>query len=150
MLQAAFVDLLSIFVLPVRLVRNHFPNMQYAMLVYHNEPEFLALTTEEQDRLRNDCADWYERLLKEGRAVGASRLEPIATATTLREPNGRLVITDGPFAETKEILAGFVMLECQNLDEAIALVRTFPYLRAQVSLELRPVMQNGVRRSDAP
>ena len=56
--------------------------MQYAMLVYFTEPEFTALPTQEQDRLRNACADWHDRLLKNGRSAGALRLQPTATATT--------------------------------------------------------------------
>ena len=123
--------------------------MQYAMLVYHHEPEFLALPAADRERLRNDCADWHERLTTDGRSSGAMRLESVATATTVRQANGKPVLTDGPFAETKEILAGFVLLECRDLDEALALTRTFPALRPGISLEVRPVMPNGVRRADA-
>src|SRR5882724_11209338 len=113
--------------------------MQYAMLVYYHEPEFQALPEHEQERLRNACADWHDQLLKNGRSAGAMRLQPTATATTLREKNGKLVLFDGPFAETKEILGGLVTLECRDLDAAIALARDFPSLPAGFSLELRPV-----------
>lgn len=124
--------------------------MQYAMLVYFNEAEFLARPTGEQERLRNECADWHEALLKKGKSSGASRLLPVATATTLRETNGKLVLIDGPFAETKEMLGGFVILECENLDEAVTLARNFPSLPAGFSLEIRPVMEDGVKRKTAP
>ena len=122
--------------------------MQYAMLVYFNEPDFLALPGHEQQRLRNECADWHEGLIKKGQSTGAMRLQPIATATTLREKNGKLVLFDGPFAETKEMLGGLVILECNNLDEAVALARNFPTLPAGFSLELRPVMSDGVQRME--
>ena len=124
--------------------------MQYAMLVYHHEADFHSLPAEEQNRLRNACADWYSQLEATGRASGAMRLQPTVTATTLREQNGKLVLSDGPFAETKEILAGLVVLECQDLDEAIAQARRFPSLPAGFSLELRPIIPDGVRRSDQP
>lgn len=120
--------------------------MHYAMLVYFEEAAFLALPAEEQDRLRNECADWHDRLVADGRSAGAMRLQPPATATTLRETKGRLSMTDGPFAETKEILGGLVLLDCKDLDEAIALSRTFPSLPAGFALELRPVMPQGVQR----
>ena len=116
------------------------------MLVYFNEPDFLALPVHEQQRLHNECADWHEGLITTGKSTGAMRLQPIAAATTLRQKNGKLVLFDGPFAETKEMLGGFVILECSNLDEAVALARNFPSLPAGFSLELRPVMPDGVRR----
>jgi hypothetical protein len=124
--------------------------MQYAMLVYFDETEFLALPAPEQDRLRNECADWHEALLKQGKRAGTSRLQPVSTATTLRKKNGKLSVFDGPFAETKEILGGFVLLECGNLDEAVALARDFPALPAGFTLEIRPAMPDGTRRNDAP
>lgn len=123
--------------------------MQYAMLVYFTEPDFLALPPAEQDRLRNECADWHDRLAQSGHSAGCMRLQPTATATTLRERNGQLVLFDGPFAETKEILGGLVIMEARDLDEAIAQARTFPSLPAGFSLELRPVMADGTRRTDA-
>jgi hypothetical protein len=122
--------------------------MQYAMLVYLNEPAFQALPDAGQLRLRNDCADWYDALASGGHGVGCMRLQPVATATTLRENHGKLIVSDGPFAETKEVLAGLATLECKDLDHAIALCRTFPSLPAGFSLELRPVMPDGTRRID--
>lgn len=119
--------------------------MQYVMLVYLNESEFLTLPREEQDACRDACADWHDPLLRDGRSTGAMRLHPTATATTLRERDGKLVLHDGPFAETKEVLAGFVQLECRDLDEAIALSRTFPALKVHTAVELRPVKTGGVR-----
>lgn len=123
--------------------------MQYAMLVYFDETQFLSLPASEQERLRNECADWHEELVKRGKSAGASRLQPVATATTLRQKQGKLAIFDGPFAETKEILGGFVILECENLDDAVGLARNFPSLPAGFAVEIRPVLMDGVRRSDA-
>lgn len=123
--------------------------MQYVMLIYFNEPNFIALPAQEQDRLRNECADWHERLHKAGHIGNCMRLQPTTTATTLREQGGKLLVSDGPFAETKEILGGFGVLECRDLDEAIARARSFPALPAGFSVELRPVMPGGTSRTDA-
>lgn len=122
--------------------------MKYAMLVYFNETDFSALPPTEQDRLRDECSAWYNRLAQAGGCSDCARLQPTATATTLREKDGKLLLTDGPFAETKEILGGFVMLEARDLDAAIARARDFPSLPAGFALELRPVIPDGGRWSD--
>lgn len=119
--------------------------MQYAMLVYYQEQAFNALPEAEQLRLRDACNDWHAPLVQQGLSSGGLRLQPITTATTLREREGQLVIADGPFAETKEVLGGFVHLECRDLDEAIAHARRFPSLPAGFTLELRPVLPEGAK-----
>lgn len=122
--------------------------MNYAMLVYYSEPDFQALPAAEQERLRQACADWQERLVESGQSTGCMRLRPTATATTLRQKDGQLMLIDGPFAETKEILGGLATLECRDLDEAIACARTFPALPAGFSVELRPVIAGDEAPSD--
>ncbi len=117
--------------------------MQYVLLVYSNEAEFFAQPFSEQERLRNECADWHEDLLKKDQTRGAARLLPATSATTLRKMKGKLTLVDGPFAETKEILGGVVLLECENLDEAVKLSRHFPCSSAGFCLELRPVMADA-------
>jgi hypothetical protein len=71
--------------------------------------------------------------------VGANRLSPVASATTVRQREGKTVVTDGPFAETKEQLAGYFLIEAQNLDEAIAVAEKLPGARFG-SVEVRPVV----------
>lgn len=112
--------------------------MQYSMLIYMDEKQFFALPKDEQNRIHQACAAWHENLVKSGRSLGATGLQPAFTATTLRERNGQVIITDGPFAETKEVLGGFEALECKDLDEAIAIARQFPALRVGSTVELRP------------
>lgn len=73
--------------------------------------------------------------------LGGSPLHPSGTATTLRMKGGKTVITDGPFAETKEQVGGYSLIEAENLDEAIAIVRRHPLLRAGVSVEVGPVRE---------
>jgi hypothetical protein len=67
-------------------------------------------------------------------------LHPASTATTVRQRGGKVVIIDGPFAETSEVLGGFQLVECRDLDEAIAIASRFPALSAGFSMEVRPVM----------
>jgi hypothetical protein len=113
--------------------------MQYMMLVYVDEKVMAGLSPAEQLRVRNDCTAWHERLVQSGQSKGAFGLRGVSTAKTLREQSGKLVVTDGPFAESKEVLGGFELVECKDLDEAIAIGRTFPALRVGLTLELRPV-----------
>jgi hypothetical protein len=112
--------------------------MQYTLLIYLDEPQFAALSKAEQNQIHRECTAWHEELVQSGRSTAAFGLQPSATATTLRERDGRCVITDGPFAETKEILGGLEVLECRDLDEAIAIARRFPGLKAGITVELRP------------
>ena len=113
------------------------------MLIYMDEKQFKSLPREEQNRIHRECGAWHEDLLKSGRSRGAAGLQPTSAATTLREKSGAIAITDGPFAETKEILGGFEILCCETLDEAIAIAGRFPALRAGSSVELRPMVPGG-------
>ncbi|MHB8494967.1 MAG: YciI family protein [Casimicrobiaceae bacterium] len=72
------------------------------------------------------------------------KLEPSATATTLRERDGKPVVTDGPFAETKEQLGGYHLVECRDLDEALAIARRIPTLPAGGAIEVRPLAFDGI------
>lgn len=112
--------------------------MQYVMLVYLNEKEFYALPKEEQNRVHQECTAWHESLVKAGKSIGGNGLQPSSTAKTLRFKNGKLNTTDGPFAETKEIIAGFEIFDFASMDEAVATLQTFPGLNAGTVIEIRP------------
>jgi hypothetical protein len=112
--------------------------MQYLMLIYLDDQRWAATPTDERNRIHEACGAWHNELVKSGHTRGAVGLQPISTATTLRDASGRIVITDGPFAETKEFLGGLEMLECKDLDEAIGIAKRFPGLRAGAAIELRP------------
>lgn len=113
------------------------------MLIYMDEKRFAALTREERNEVHRDCGAWHDDLVKTGRSSGCGALQATSTATTLRESNGKVMVTDGPFAETKEVLGGFEHLECKDLDEAMAIARRFPALRAGAAVELRPAVTGG-------
>jgi hypothetical protein len=113
--------------------------MNYTMLIYLDEKAFTALSKDEQNRVHRECGAWHEELVQSGHSRAATGLQPASTATTLRERDDRIVITDGPFAETKEMLGGFEALACRDLDEALAIARRFPGLRGgHCTVEVRP------------
>ena len=105
--------------------------MKYLCLVHIDEKMLDAFSDSEC----NACA---EALRKSGHFIAGEALQPVHTATTLRVRNGKLSMTDGPFAETKEQLAGFYLIDAKDLDEAILLASKIPPARAG-SIEVRPV-----------
>jgi hypothetical protein len=112
--------------------------MQYVMLIYLDSQRWSTLSTDERNRVHQECGAWHEALVKSGHSRSCAGLQPTSTATTLRETNGKTLITDGPFAETKEFLGGFEIVECANLDEALAIAKRFPGLRVGTAVEVRP------------
>lgn len=94
-----------------------------------------------------EYGELIQDLAKSGHFRGGSQLHPAATATTVRMKNSKLVFTDGPFAETKEQLGGYHLVECHDLDEAMAIAARIPTLSAGGAIEVRPVAvpENGPR-----
>ena len=107
--------------------------MKYLCLVYSDEQKLEAINDRE-------CMAHAEKLEKAGQSIAAEALQPVATATTVRVRDGKVSITDGPFAETKEQLAGFYLIEARDLDEAIRLASRIPPARVG-SIEVRPVRE---------
>ena len=113
--------------------------MQYLLLIYENEATFANASEEEQGKIFQEYMDYTDRIRKNGNYIAGDALQPIATATTVRVKGGKTVTTDGPFAETREQLGGFYMVEAKDLDEAIELAKGIPASRTG-SIEVRPVM----------
>src|SRR5438270_4579054 len=106
-------------------------HMKYLCLVYGEEKALAAM----DDR---DCVAYDEKIRSSGQCLASEALQPVASATTVRVRNGKVSVTDGPFAETKEILAGFYMIEARDLNEAIQVASKIP--PAEVgSIEVRPI-----------
>ena len=105
--------------------------MKYLCLVYGAESEIQKMDDQ-------DCLDFDESIRKSGHCISSEALESVTTATTVRVRNGKVTIVDGPFAETKEALAGFYLVEAKDLDEAIRIAAKIP--PAEVgSIEVRPI-----------
>lgn len=114
--------------------------MKYVALVYYQESLIEAMTEQEWHDLNQECIAGVERLSADGKYITGEPLEPVSTATTVRVRNGETLLTDGPFAETKEQLAGFYLLEANNLDEALQLASRIPPARLG-SIEVRPTRE---------
>ena len=105
--------------------------MKYLCLVYLDEKRLGELPDE-------DCVAFDTEIRKSGHCIASEALQPVQTATTVSVRSGRVSVTDGPFAETKEQLAGFYMIEAKDLDEAIRLASRIPPARVG-SIEVRPI-----------
>ena len=110
--------------------------MQYALLIYYKPGVTDALGAEEAEAVHRE----YLELKKLPGIVGGAALHPVETATTVRVQDQHMLITDGPFADTKEIFAGFYLLEADDLDQAAELAARIPAARLGGSVEIRPVV----------
>jgi hypothetical protein len=113
--------------------------MLYAIMIYSDEKADANMSKEEQDAWMGEYWAYTEALKKAGVDKGGEALHPTSTATTVRLRDGKRLTTHGPFAETKEQLGGFYLVECQNLDEAIDWAAKCPGARVG-SIEVRPVV----------
>ena len=111
--------------------------MKYLCLIYSDEQ---VLHTSPDSPHDSECLAYAEAIQASGRMLAAEPLESVTTATTVRMRNGKLSITDGPFAETKELLAGFYLIDAKDLNEALQVAGGIPAARVG-SVEVRPVRQ---------
>ena len=112
--------------------------MRYLCLAYEEESTLDALSGEQWAALRQDTLDYVEHLRRSGRLVLTHALQSVRSATTVRVRHDRLSTTDGPFAETKETLGGFFLIEATDLNEAIQVAAKWPSARLG-SIEVRPI-----------
>ncbi len=112
--------------------------MQFLLLIY-NDPALLeAMPAGDYDRSMKQCLQHADELRADGKLLDSQQLEPAATAKTVRVRSGRTSVVDGPFAETKEMLGGFNLIEAADMDEAVRIAREFPWTTTG-SVEVRPV-----------
>ena len=113
--------------------------MQYAILCYHSENVVCSWTKEEDDAVMGKLMVVQDRLAKAGKLGPVARLMPTTAATTLRKHQDPPLVIDGPFAETKEQLLGFYVVDCKNLDEALDVTRDLAKANPGGAYEIRPV-----------
>ncbi len=113
--------------------------MQYMALIYDTDDNRNDMPAEERKQLLADYATFTEEIKAAGVFLAGDALNPVDTATTIRIRDGKTLTTDGPFAETKEQLGGYYLLECKDLDEALHWAGKIPTARYG-SIEVRPVM----------
>lgn len=116
--------------------------MNYLLLIYSNEAETLALGEHGLKKMSEDYMEFTKSIVQAGNFKAGDRLKPASTASTVRVRNGKAAITDGPFAETREQLGGYYMIEAKNLDEATAIAARIPGAQWG-SIEVRPVWPMG-------
>jgi len=113
--------------------------MKYMLLVYLDEQ---ALSETEREQCYGESAQLAQDLNLSGQYLGANPLQPTSTATSVRVRNGKRLVTDGPFAETREQLGGYFLIDAKNLDEAIGIAARVPVARMG-TVEVRPVIEIG-------
>jgi hypothetical protein len=125
--------------------------MKYLCLIYENEKSFETIPPAEGEAIMNEYFTFTEDIRKNGKYVAGEALQPTTTASTVRVRNGKVSTTDGPFAETKEQLGGFYLIEAKDLNDAIQVAAKIPSARFG-SVEVRPVMdfsQEAAKREGA-
>jgi hypothetical protein len=122
--------------------------MRYLCLVYLVENEMATMSESESDACTDESLAYDEALRRSGQLILAHALERVETATTVRVRQGKLFTTDGPFAETKEQLGGFILIEARDLNDAIQAASRIPLAR-RGSIEVRPIkeLKPSVRRT---
>lgn len=113
--------------------------MKYLLMIYLDEAACAKDTPEQQQQMTGAYFGFTDAVKAAGAYGGGEALHPTSTATTVRVQGGKTLTTDGPFAETKEQLGGFYLLDCKNLDEAIQWAAKIPHA-AQGAVEIRPVL----------
>lgn len=113
--------------------------MKYLCLIYDQESVLGAMPKAQFDAVMGEYFSFTQEIQRTGNFVAGEELQPVAAATTIRMRNGQLSTTDGPFAETKEQLGGFYLIEARDLNEAIQIASRIPSVRTG-TIEIRPVV----------
>jgi hypothetical protein len=119
--------------------------MRYMLLIYADEKLWEKMSAQEKGAIFQQAVEFSEGLRKSGVYQAGDPLQPTSTATTVRMKDGKMVMTDGPFAETKEQLGGYSIVEAKDLDEALSVAVRHPLLQAGLSIEVRPIREGPPR-----
>jgi hypothetical protein len=114
--------------------------MRYLLLIAGDENARSAVSAEEDAATLDEYAQWMKTVAERGILQGGERVRPASDATTVRVRNGEVLTTDGPFAETKEQMGGYFVLDCKDLDEAIEVASKLPAAKSG-SIEVRPIWE---------
>jgi hypothetical protein len=114
--------------------------MQCLLMCCANEVQWAKLPDSQRDQIMEEYGKLIHELRTSGRLLAGAKLDGTGSAVSVREKNGKSVITDGPFAETKEQLGGYHLIECGDRDEAVAIARRFPTLSVGGVIEVRPLV----------
>jgi hypothetical protein len=114
--------------------------MRYLCLIYEDESAWSKMSKEQSDGMMGEYGSFTQSIQKSGHMIGGEALQPTQSATTVRVRNGKISTTDGPFAETKEQLGGYYLINAPDLNDAIQVAARIPAARTG-SIEVRPIME---------
>jgi hypothetical protein len=114
--------------------------MQYLLLIYNAESNWDAQTEEERGKMQQEFGAFTQGIIASGNFKGGNQLHPVSKATTVRVKDGKTLVTDGPFAETKEQLGGYYLIDAADLDEATAIAARIPSA-GMGPIEVRPIVE---------
>src|ERR1700736_5177144 len=114
--------------------------MKYILLIYDDEKAWPKFSATEQQQYMGEYMQFTQQIESSGQYVASSRLHPTSAATSVRVRNGKRLVTDGPFAETREQLLGYYLIEAKDLDEAITIAARIPSVSAG-TVEVRPLVE---------
>jgi hypothetical protein len=114
--------------------------MRYALLIYASEQDWATQSEEESQAVNQEYMAFTKDIIDRGLMKGGEALQPTSTATSVRVRNGDTLTTDGPFAETKDQLGGFYLVDCKDLDEAVEVAAGIPDAR-RGTIEVRPILE---------
>ena len=113
--------------------------MQYLLLIYRSDAEYGTMDPTERKKLTGEYGVFTQSIIQSGHFKAGDGLQPTSTATTVRVRDGKMLTTDGPFAETREQLGGYYLVEAKDLDTALGIAARIPGAKSG-SIEVRPVM----------
>jgi hypothetical protein len=113
--------------------------MQYLLMIYTNEAEYAKMDAATGKKVLDEYGAFTQSIIQSGSFKAGDRLQPVSTATTVRVRDGKILTTDGPFAETREQLGGYYLVEAKDLDTALGIAARIPCAKSG-SIEVRPVM----------
>jgi len=115
--------------------------MRYLLLCCASEQQWNGMTESQREKIMRDYGEWIRGLEQSGHHIASAQLRPVSTAATVRGGNnGKPAVTDGPFAETKEQLGGYHLLECRDFDEAVAIAKRIPTIPHGGAVEVRALI----------
>jgi hypothetical protein len=115
-------------------------DMQYLLMIYSNEAEYAKIDDATRQKMTAEFEDFTKSIIQSGNFKAGDRLRPVSTATTVRVRDGKVMNTDGPFAETREQLGGYYLIEAKDLDTALGIAARIPSARhGYGAIEVRPI-----------
>ena len=122
--------------------------MKYMLLIHDDEKVWGKLSEPERQKIYGEYGQFGQQIRSAGQYLAGSQLQPTSTATSVRVRDGKRLVTDGPFAETREQLGGYYLVDARNLDEAIDIAARIPSARMG-TIEVRPVVEMGAQAAAA-